>query len=148
MSLLPNLSPGLSPPGLSTPSHFTQHAFTSTIDHKNHHNLSFNLYPVLMTALFFFAVLSWFNFVLAWYETLTSTDSNHKDQTISSLGFALIWTGVVVAIYFVMNYYGVLNSITESEYEHPLLKGERTISDTGDYTGSVGRIGSIDFSAI
>ena len=124
------------------PIHFTQHAFTSTLhSDKKYHTSNFNVFLVLMTALFFFTVLGWFNFAIAWYGTITSTDPNHQDQTWSSFGFALFWTFLAIAIYIVMNYYGVLD-IDQKISEEPLLRGEsrdlgKNISSEGDILGAI-----------
>lgn len=137
-----------------SPGHFTQHAFTSTLHDRKHHLLGFNVYIVLMTALVFFSILAWFNFVLAWYGTWISTDPDHVDQTLSTLGFALIWTGISILLYYVMKYTGVLGLLTEEE-GHPLLKGDR-IDVSGDIASDVGRVpdistdvlGSVDMAAV
>lgn len=121
---------------ITTPLHTPLHTFTSTMtDTTNNkpHLPGFNYYVVILTAVIFFTVLSWFNFVLAWYGTVTSDDPNHKDNTVNTLGFAVLWTLIAVSIYIVMNYYGVLGHNIDSE---PLLRGEnRDVS--GRYLGEI-----------
>lgn len=123
---------------LNTP----QHIFTSTmIDDKgnpSHHSVSVNIYIILLTALIFFAVLSWFNFALAVYETLTSSDPDHEDSSISALGFAVIWSIITICIYYVMKYSGILNG--NNSDDDPLLRDDAIdfAGDTTDYFGSFG----------
>ena len=120
------------------PVHLPQHIFTSTLtDEKgnpsHHENVSgVNIYIILLTAVLFFAVLGWFNFVLAFYGTITTNDPDHDDQTLSTLGFAILWTVIAAAIYYAMQYFNVLGG-TPSSDEHPLLKGEG--SGDGGYVG-------------
>jgi len=129
------------------PGHFTQHAFTSTLHDEKHPY--FNKFIVIVTALFFFTILSWFNFALSWYGTITTTDPEHKDQTLSSLGFALIWTFITVAIYLLTEYFNLLSSPVEDS-GHPLLREGRDISR--DFSTDIARssemLGGIDMSAI
>ena len=119
--------------------HLPVHTFTSTMtDHRgkipSHPN--FNYYIIILTAILFFTVLAWFNFALAFYGTIISTDPDHKDETISTLGFAVFWTLIAVAIYYTMDYYEVLGSNESSD--HPLLREESKGSiDGSDYIGRV-----------
>lgn len=118
------------------PVHLPVHTFTSTMtDHKGQIP-SFNYYIIILTAILFFTVLAWFNFVLAFYGTIISTDSDHKDETLTTLGFAVLWTIIAVAIYYTMNCHGVLGS--NGDDEHPLLRGEGRDAFDGsanDYVG-------------
>jgi len=134
--------------------HFPQHhPFSSTLtDHRGRHHASFNMFIVILTALFFFTVLVWFNFVLAFYSTITTCDPNHVDATMSNLGFALIWTVITIAIYYAMDWANVLDS-ESMDGSHPLLRGEGSRVDTRvDTISSLGRVdpyvGGIDISAI
>jgi ABC-type sugar transport system permease subunit len=119
------------------PSH-TQ-AFTSTYNHS-----LFNIWLVLLTALFFFTVLSWYNFVLSLYYYLTHNTSyltseglnqcekleKLRKQTLGSLVFALIWSGIALFIYWLLSSLGWLNGdSTEQKYweSHPLLRDEARI---------------------
>ena len=123
------------------PIHLPQHAFTSTLTDEegqpaHHEQVSgINIYIVILTAILFFSVLAWFNFVLAFYGTLTTTDCNHVDQTWNTLGFAILWTVIVIGIYYAMNYFGVLNSDTNTSDKHPLLREDS--STPSDYLGRV-----------
>ena len=76
-----------------------------------------------MTALFFFTVLSWYNFILAVYVTLTTTDSSHQDQTLQTLGFAILWTILVIVVYYLMFSSNLLESGINGG-EHPLLRDD------------------------
>ena len=123
---------------------FTQHAFTSTLHNKKRSSY-FNKYIVIVTALFFFTILSWFNFALSWYATITTNDPDHEDQTLSSLGFALIWTFITLTIYFLSEYFDLLSSYAEDS-GHPLLREGRDISRSFSTDGE--SLGAIDMSAI
>jgi heme/copper-type cytochrome/quinol oxidase subunit 2 len=120
------------------------HIFTSTMtDHEGnpsqHGGPGVNIYIIILTAILFFAVLGWFNFALAFYGTMTTTDPDHHDETLSTFGFAVLWSLITVAIYYAMLYYGVLGGSDSSEKsDHPLLRGEGSdvISDTG-YVGQI-----------
>jgi len=119
------------------PVHLPVHTFTSTMtDHKGQIP-SFNYYIIIITAIIFFNVLAWFNFVLAFYGTIISTDPDHKDETLTTLGFAILWTIIAIAIYYAMNCYGVLGSNGDSE--HPLLRGEGRDAFDGSASDYVGQ---------
>ena len=118
------------------PTHFTHNVFTSTLtDHKDH-IIGINIYIILLTAILFFSVLAWFNFALALYGTLTTTDSNHVDTTLQNLGFAIMWTIIVVAIYYMMVYLDALE-LPGSSNEHPLLREGRLENRAGSVSGRV-----------
>ena len=125
-------------PNSLSPVHFPQHTFTSTLmNHKTHHSAGFNVWIVLLTAIFFFTVLAWFNFVLAFYATVTTTDPNHKDQTMSTLGFAILWTLIAILMYYVMESFGMIQGSEGSDgSEHPLLRneGRSDVSNVSDLT--------------
>lgn len=113
-------------------------SFTSTLTHIP----SFNIYIIIITALIFFTVLSWFNFVLAWYGTLITTDPEHKDQTLVTFGYAIIWTIITIIIYTVMNTNDVL-SYGPFDYGKPPL---RPMEAGGSFETNV--LGSINMAAI
>ena len=105
--------------------HSPGHLFSSTM--TNHRGRishpEFNVWIVVLTALFFFAVLGWFNFAISSYGTLFNND--HDDTTMNTLGFAIIWTLIAISIYFVMKWSGVLNNDSSlNANEHPLLLDE------------------------
>ncbi len=128
---------------------------------NHHHNIiGFNVWIVLLTAILFFTVLAWFNFALAFYGTLVNTPNNdtnicngchkcdrprHVDQTMSTLGFAIVWTIVTIILYYAMEYADVLGHKTENndDTEHPLVPGEERVSadisdiGIGDYIGVI-----------
>ena len=126
--------------------HFPRHAFTSTLTTHKGEIPSVNIFIVILTALIFFTVLSWFNFALAFYGTLTSTDPDHVDITMNNFGFAIMWTVVTIAIYYAMEWAEVLtsNNNNTNDDEHPLLQEEGKSSvdpsniNLGDYVGDIG----------
>ena len=192
------------------PIHLPTHIFTSTMTDYSHIS-GFNVWIILLTAIFFFTVLAWFNFVLAFYGTLISTYSNnrdnrnskdnrdcqdnrnskdnrdchnnenhrdcqdnrdcqdyhnnrdskdnrdchdyhyhrdfqdnstdHTDQTLSTLGFAIIWTIIAIIMYYAMEWAQVLGSggTKKKSDEHPLLPNEDIIST------NISDIGNADF---
>ena len=128
--------------------HFPKHPFTSTMTTHQAKIPSVNVFIVLLTALIFFSVLSWFNFVLAFYETITkynsnsnnnfnnknNNNSNNKNNTLHTLGFAIIWTLITISIYYTMKWAGVLsNDNSDDENKEgtrdPLHGEEATPSD-------------------
>ena len=114
------------------------HVFTSTLN-DNLQISNYNMYKTILTAILFFAVLSWFNFALALYTTFTTTDPEHKDETIPTLGFALIWSIFAIIAYLMLTNLGFL-APRQSTKDLPLLRGD--VVDSGDY------VGRIDFSAL
>lgn len=123
---------------VSLPFHFHSQAFTSTL-HKHDRNESslFNVWLVLLTAAFFFLVLSWYNFVLSAYYFLTNntaflTNTSHehktlKDQMLGTFFFALIWTTIAIIAYFTLSDLGWLEiSPGAKDYwqSHPILRSE------------------------
>lgn len=119
------------------PFHFHSTAFTSTLQHS-----LFNVWLVLLTAIFFFLVLSWYNFFLSAYYYVTdntaflSPDTECKqytlrNQMIGTFFFALFWTFVAVLIYYILNNLGWLNVSKETAnywQEHPVLRDEARLS--------------------
>ena len=134
---------------MSNAYHFQQHPFTSTM--TKHNPPAINIFIVLLTALIFFSVLSWFNFALAVYGTLTSTDPNHVDTTMNSLGFAIIWTIITISIYYTMEYAEVLSSPSPDSGE-PLLREGRVEgrTDIPDFRTNIGSdyIGRTDMAGV
>ena len=121
------------------PTAFPQHTvFTSTLHETNNRPdtiAGFSVWIVILTAVFFFLVLSWYNFLLALYNYLITdiprsesperaNDSNFKGM-VSSFGFALIWTLISIFILIVMAKYGMLTGKKETTEElHPLLRSD------------------------
>lgn len=136
------------------PVNFPQHIFTSTMPYSKKRENGINVFIVIMTAILFFTVLAWFNFALAFYGALTTTDPDHKDETLTTLGFALMWTFIGISIYFVMDYYEVLGG-SENNGEHPLLRDEGSGTDVQGSSSNEGfdisgtdSLGAIDMGVI
>ena len=121
------------------PVHLPVHTFTSTMTDHRGKIPHFNYYIILLTAILFFTVLAWFNFALAFYGTIITTDPEHKDETISTLGFAVLWTMIAITIYYCMDWYGVLGDNNDGDSEHPLLRGEGRSPVDGTGTEYVGQ---------
>jgi heme/copper-type cytochrome/quinol oxidase subunit 2 len=133
---------------MTVPVPFSQHPFTSTLSHDI--NLpSFNYYLVIMTALVFFTVLAWFNFVLALYNTIINTDAEIKDNTLINLGFAVLWTFIVVYIYFVMDYFEVLGYNKNVSVDDGLRDDTITTNTSPSFTdGTTEYVGEFNIAAI
>ena len=133
------------------PIHSPTQIFTSTM--TDHHISSFNVWIILLTAILFFTVLAWFNFVLAFYGTLvsstrtkrnTNNQPTHTDETLSTLGFAIVWTVVAIVMYYAMEWAEVLGTDrNNTNREHPLIPNEGRVSTDisgigiGDYIGGI-----------
>ncbi len=136
---------------------FHHHPFTSTLHDIKHNGkikgknnsfeILFNPLIVVMTAMFFFMVLSWYNFILAIYNYITYDESYGKEgisgsniptlKTVrhevgSNLGFALLWTLIVFVFYLVLDYYGIFTKVSNDTVGHPLLRESSNLSDTSD----------------
>ena len=109
---------------------FPTHSFTSTL-HEESIKSSINLWVVVTTAIFFFLILSWYNFLIALYEfsfNITSDrnekiyekESRLKQNLFSSLGFAALYTILAIIIYLVLDSYDVLSRKDNNISEHPL----------------------------
>lgn len=101
---------------------FNKYPFTSTL-HEESAKPIINILTVILTAMFFFVVLGWFNFVIAWYDRLTTKDKKHKDRTLLDLGFAILWTLLTFIVYYIIKYYGD-NYGTTTNSDHPLLTND------------------------
>lgn len=124
---------------LHIPSHIPSHtqAFTSTL----HHTSLFNLWLVILTAMFFFTILSWYNFLSSLYYYLSNNTSylsgedlsQHekieklRNQMVGTLIFALIWTVITLLSYWLLSGLGWLEGDESSQKyweTHPLLRDE------------------------
>lgn len=131
------------------PTHSRQ-PFTSTLhnDHRSHPTY-FNIWIVILTAILFFVVLSWYNFVLATYNYLIGNNPNNLKNfnqlnfrnMIASLVFAIIWTLLSVVIYYILIPAIRTNQNEETESLHPLLRSE--VRDIGRSDISSGVLGAV-----
>ena len=120
-----------------SPVHLPVHTFTSTMTDHRGNIPNFNYYIIILTAIIFFTVLAWFNFALAFYGTIISSESDNKDETLTTLGFAVMWTIIAIAIYYAMDWYGALGN-DKSNDGHPLLRNEGNDSFAGsEYVGQI-----------
>ncbi len=90
------------------PLHLPTHQFTSTMQHIDHKRPLFNVKLVLLTALFFFLVLSYYNFTISLYNLIvnnTTKDISHETlqkNTVLSLIFCLVWTVISLIGLFIL----------------------------------------------
>jgi hypothetical protein len=117
------------------PIHTPQHSFTSTLDHKQHIS-AFNVWIVILTAFFFFLVLSIYNFFLAVYNYIIKNnpddmpDYNRHNlfNIYATFGFMLLWGIFTIILYILLNKFNLL-TISSSLDTHPLLRDEaRTVT--------------------
>lgn len=93
----------------NTPTHlFGGHAFTSTIyDKPQKKQSSFNYWIIIMTGTIFFITLSWYNVFLVVYNYCLgiqpSNGETPNQQLLSVLGYAVIWTVLVIILYLIMD---------------------------------------------
>ena len=101
--------------------------FTSTL-HEHSLKSSINLWIVIITALFFFLVLSWYNFSIAaynyYFEIVDKDRKMLSANLFSTLGFAVLWSILSVLLYLYLDYFGYLSASEEMKNLHPLLKDE------------------------
>lgn len=101
--------------------------FTSTLhNHEKAKPHLFNFWLVVFTAIIFFLVLSWYN-VLSLFFSYFGNHSDKKkkeirDETLTALGFALVWTLITVLGYVILDENDLLNG--DEITEHPLLTSE------------------------
>lgn len=79
--------------------------FTSTI------TPGFNIWPVVLTALLFFTVLSWYNAFLALYEYYFQHDQDRdvlRNNLSTLVVFAVLWTVFAFLLYKFLNGNGLL----------------------------------------
>jgi uncharacterized membrane protein len=124
----------------TAPFHFQTHPFSSTI-HKDVHKSPVNLWLVMVTAIFFFLILSVYNLALAIYNYTFNFREREKyelkNEVLATLGFVLFWGSIAVVFYLFLDSIGYLgNSNGEENYEHPLLKDE-----TGSTNGTTDIVG-------
>lgn len=118
------------------PIQFHHTAFTSNYNDKPyyHHSL-FNIALVILTAVFFFLVLSWYNFLLSLYNYYLNPSGDPKNtprklkrEMLGSLGFAFIWLLLAIALYWYLTSSNLLYDTTgkENKYweSHPLLRSD------------------------
>lgn len=70
--------------------------------------LGVNIWIIILTAIIFYGVLSWYNFFLALYSWFIGSNPNNIDNpdeenfntVILTLGFAIFWTVVAILAYY------------------------------------------------
>jgi hypothetical protein len=127
---------------------FHHNAFTSNYNSSS----LFNIYLVVMTAMFFFLVLSWYNFFLSLYYYIFKYNPNTtvkdkkkelqgkyikeneiilRNAALVSFGYALFWSLVTILTYLFLDAHGYLQVSPETSkyFElHPLLRDEASRS--------------------
>ena len=115
--------------------------FTSTL--HEHKGPSINIWVILLTASFFFIVLSWYNFISALFAFYINTDKKQVDrlrhEVYARFIYALIWTVLAVLFYWILDCYDLLGS-KPSKYEfHPTDYRDFSKDVTRDLSGDVFR---------
>jgi hypothetical protein len=99
---------------------FGNRPFTSTMNSQS----SFNLWIVIITAVIFYAVLSWYNFISTAYNYVIDFEENlieiTKDQVIANFGFAIFWSFIAFLLYKYFNSSGLLTP-GPTEESNPLI---------------------------
>lgn len=101
--------------------------FTSTLhNHEKAKPHLFNFWLVIFTAIIFFFVLSWYNVLSLFFSYFGNHSEKRerdiRDETLTALGFALVWTLITTLGYVLLDEFGLLNGDEISE--HPLLETE------------------------
>lgn len=132
----------------STPFH--HNIFTSTLHEHEHEKRGpslFNMWLVIITAMFFFTILSWYNFLLALFNVYSNPNESDsellKNEVLATLVFAFLWTLLVIIAYLTFESYGFLSMGEPEEYwkEHP--SGGEAKGEIRDVSRTVGRIGAL-----
>jgi len=105
------------------------HPFTSTV--HDYHSI-FNVWIVILTAIFFFVVLSWYNvFLSLWSKIARQRDLTDKElqdlngEILVTFIYAVFWTLLGILVYYILDRSEKLDSgDDEIESEHPLIRGE------------------------
>ncbi len=104
---------------------FNHHPFTSTL-HEDPHKPPINLWTIMVTAAFFFLILSVYNFVLSIYAYIYNVEEEKRDtltkNVISTFGFIFFWGIIIVLFYLFLDKLGYLTE--DDNGGHPLLRGE------------------------
>lgn len=120
----------------TVPFHFQTQPFTSTL-HDNLHKSPVNLWLIMVTAFFFFLILSVYNLALAIYNYVFNPRDREtdelRDELIATLGFVFFWGVLAVTFYLFLDSIGYLGDSSEKDIGHPLLK-----DDVRDITESMG----------
>jgi hypothetical protein len=104
------------------------HPLTSTLEPQQYHS-SFNVWLVILIAIFFFLILSWYNVMLAIYNYLIGNNPNqvedfdkiNKFMIYATIGYAVLWTIIAIGIYYLFDYFRLLGN-DKSVDTHPLLR--------------------------
>ena len=101
--------------------------FSSTLhNHEKAKPHLFNFWLVVFTAIIFFLVLSWYNVLSLFFSYFGKHSEKRKEEirneTLTALGFALVWTLITLFTYIIMDENGLLEGDEISE--HPILTSE------------------------
>lgn len=106
----------------------TNQPFTSTV---HEYRSLFNVWIVILTAIFFFMVLSWYNVGLVLYSRFVQDDVNDTEkkslnrEILTTVGYAIFWTLIGILIYYIFNRAQLLGQGDRSvEGEHPLVRSD------------------------
>ena len=129
-----------SPASIGARPSFQSQAFTSTL-HDHTYRPLFNVWLVVLTAIFFFLILSWYNFAFAIYNFyINPNDTDRevlKNEILTSTGFLAVWTLVAVFVYLILNHFELLGSSDlDVTGEHPVLQDELRVARDVTIAGS------------
>lgn len=109
--------------------------FTSTV--HEYHSI-FNAWIVVLTAIFFFIILSWYNVGLILYSRFVRDNLDDKEaeslnrEILITTGYAIFWTLIGILVYYVLNRMELLGRGDRGvESEHPVVQDE-AINVSGD----------------
>lgn len=103
---------------------FARHPFTSIL---NHRVKTFNPWLVIITAMFFFLILSIYETVSSLYRYYLSDkekrEENRKNLT-SIICIFIAWLILTVLLYFYLSYQGTISESPDLNSEHPIASEE------------------------
>lgn len=106
---------------------YHHNVFSSTIS-KNQIRHPISVWIIIVTAMFFFLVLSIYNFFVALYNYMFNygedKTNNNLNILLSSLGILFLWLGLTLLVYLFLSSIGYLNEGDSSIDGHPLTKDE------------------------
>ena len=80
--------------------------FTSTLN-KN----GFNYWIILLTAVIFFSVLSFYTFMFSSFEYFFGKEEREKADVYATLLFFVFWMSLLLFLYLVLQNYGLLETV-------------------------------------
>ena len=102
--------------------------------HEEAHGPDINIWIIIITAVIFYAVLSWYNFFLATYNYMVRNNSENKDdpdpdnlKTMGlTFGFAVFWTLIAIFLYMILRNQGMLSYPVLDKVRGHLTEREKT----------------------